>query len=150
MDCEEVFGWLTSGPFPTGLAEDADIEAHLSICPDCGALAEALRPAPDLFHESLTPSESRDLPGYRGLALGKSSSVTTATRSHVRTTGIPQGKPLNEAIGRLATATRLFDQPQLAPLPIRMVTSWSDRLVILGFLAACGAVLGTLVWLVVR
>ncbi len=147
MDCEEIFGWLTSGPFPTGLTEDADIEAHLSICPDCGALAEALRPAPDLFHESLTPSETRNLPGYHGQALGEPVQVTVATRS--RNQSQRQNTALSEAIGRLATATRLFDQPQLAPLPLTKTTPWSDRLTLLGFATVGLAAASALLWALV-
>lgn len=144
MDCEEIFGWLTSGPFPTGLSEDADIEAHLTICPDCASLAEALRPAPDLFHESLTPSESRDLPGYRGQALGDPAQVTTATRSQHQT--LRQSTALSEAIGRLATATYLFDQPQLAPLPHSRALPPGDRLTFLGFTAVSIVAIGAMLW----
>ncbi len=64
MNCDQVFDILTRGPFPTGAACDSAVEAHLSECPECGRLAEALRPAIELFQESVGPEESRDLPGY--------------------------------------------------------------------------------------
>ena len=64
MNCDQVFDVLTRGPFPTGTACDAPVEAHLQVCPDCRRLAEALRPALELFQEAIGPEESRDLPGY--------------------------------------------------------------------------------------
>ena len=64
MNCDQVFDILTRGPFPTGTACDAGVEAHLGICPECRRLAEALRPAIELFQEAVGPEESRDLPGY--------------------------------------------------------------------------------------
>jgi hypothetical protein len=64
MNCDQVFDILTRGPFPTGTSCDAGVEAHLSACPECHRLAEALRPAIELFQEAVGPEESRDLPGY--------------------------------------------------------------------------------------
>lgn len=64
MNCDQVFDILTRGPFPTGTSCDAGVEAHLTACPECRRLAEALRPAIELFQESVGPEESRDLPGY--------------------------------------------------------------------------------------
>lgn len=70
MDCNGVFNVLTRGPFPSGSPQDAAqellVEEHLERCHDCWRLAEAFRPAADLFHESIPPAESRDLPGYWG------------------------------------------------------------------------------------
>ncbi len=63
LDCDLVFETLTRGPFPTGSEEDGLIEAHLSCCDSCRDLADALRPAIDLFHESL---DETGLPGYVG------------------------------------------------------------------------------------
>ena len=34
------------------------------MCPECRQLAEALRPALELFQEAISPEESQDLPGY--------------------------------------------------------------------------------------
>ena len=64
MNCDQVFDILTRGPFPTGTECDAGVEAHLAACPECRRLAEALRPAIELFQEAIGPEESRDLPGY--------------------------------------------------------------------------------------
>lgn len=64
MNCDQVFDILTRGPFPTGTSCDMPVEAHLSQCPECHRLAEALRPAVELFQEAVDPEESRDLPGY--------------------------------------------------------------------------------------
>lgn len=64
MNCDQVFDILTRGPFPTGTSCDTPVEAHLRICPECNRLAEALRPALELFQEAVDPEESRDLPGY--------------------------------------------------------------------------------------
>jgi hypothetical protein len=66
MDCDQVFMILTRGPFPTGAAWDEDVEAHLETCGECWRLAEALRPALEIFQEAVPPAESRDLPGYWG------------------------------------------------------------------------------------
>lgn len=69
MNCDQVFMILTSGPFPTGSRSDVDVELHLEQCPDCWRIAEALRPAHDLFEESVPACEGRDLPGYWGDAI---------------------------------------------------------------------------------
>lgn len=66
LDCDQVFDVLTRGPFPTGDAIDRHVERHLLACHDCRALAEALRPAVELFHEAIDAEDSRDLPGYHG------------------------------------------------------------------------------------
>ena len=64
MNCDQVFDILTRGPFPTGTPCDTGVEAHLRTCFECRRLAEALRPALELFQEAVGPEESRDLPGY--------------------------------------------------------------------------------------
>jgi hypothetical protein len=64
MNCDQVFDVLTRGPFPTGTSCDVPVEAHLNKCAECRQLAEALRPALELFQEAVDPEESRDLPGY--------------------------------------------------------------------------------------
>ena len=64
MNCDQVFDVLTRGPFPTGTSCDTLVEAHLRTCAQCRRLAEALRPALELFQEAVAPEESRDLPGY--------------------------------------------------------------------------------------
>ena len=67
MNCDQVFDILTRGPFPAGHFSDSAVERHLTICHPCRRLAEALRPAVDLFHESVEAEEGRDLPGYHGV-----------------------------------------------------------------------------------
>jgi hypothetical protein len=66
IDCNEVFDILTRGPFPSGGEHDQAVEHHLRSCHDCRQLAEALRPAVELFHESLTAQEATNLPEYHG------------------------------------------------------------------------------------
>lgn len=66
MNCDQVFDILTRGPFPAGEPSDAAVERHLCACHECRELAEALRPAVSLLHESIAAEEGADLPGYRG------------------------------------------------------------------------------------
>jgi hypothetical protein len=66
ITCDAAFDALTRGPFPTGRPEDHDVERHLRACHECRTLAEALRPAVALLHESVTDLEARDLPSYHG------------------------------------------------------------------------------------
>ena len=65
IHCDEVFDVLTRGPFPAGNANDQQVDDHLVACHDCRELAEALRPAIGLFHESM-PDDETELPMYRG------------------------------------------------------------------------------------
>jgi hypothetical protein len=85
MDCDRVFMILTRGPFPTGAPSDEDVEAHLETCADCWRLAEALRPALEVFQEAVPPAESRDLPGYWGDARPASGSMTHLASGPTRT-----------------------------------------------------------------
>jgi hypothetical protein len=66
IDCNEVFDILTRGPFPSGGEHDEAVEHHLRSCHDCRQLAEALRPAVELFHECLSEQEAKALPEYHG------------------------------------------------------------------------------------
>ena len=66
MSCDDVFDILTRGPFPSGDATDPTVELHLVACHECRQLAEALRPAVDLFHETVPSTELDELPGYHG------------------------------------------------------------------------------------
>ena len=63
LNCDQVFDRLTCGPFPGGGPDDGAVELHLGACHECRQLAEALRPAVDLFHAAADPSS---LPVYRG------------------------------------------------------------------------------------
>lgn len=69
LNCDQVFELLTRGPFPSGGPDDSAVERHLGCCADCRQLAEALRPAVALFHESLAPEQAHNLPEYHGSAL---------------------------------------------------------------------------------
>lgn len=82
MNCDEVFTILTRGPFPTGEIWDEEVEAHLETCTDCWRLAEALRPALEVFQEAVPPAESRDLPGYWGDARPAGAVVAELTSTH--------------------------------------------------------------------
>ena len=66
MNCDQVFDILTRGPFPTGHRSDRAVELHLGECPECQRLANALRPAIELFQEAISGDEGRELPGYWG------------------------------------------------------------------------------------
>lgn len=66
IHCDDVFDVLTRGPFPSGEASDNLVERHLADCAGCRRLAEALRPAIELFEEAIGPEESRHLPRYWG------------------------------------------------------------------------------------
>jgi hypothetical protein len=81
MDCDRVFVILTRGPFPTGEAWDEEVESHLESCGECWRLAEALRPALEVFQEAVPPAESRDLPGYWGDARPAAAVVSELSRS---------------------------------------------------------------------
>src|SRR5262245_19039620 len=85
MDCDQVFMILTRGPFPTGEAWDEDVEEHLETCAECWRLAEALRPALEVFQEAVPPAEGRDLPGYWGDARPASAVVAEMTGATPRT-----------------------------------------------------------------
>ena len=66
MNCNQVFNILTRGPFPTGEPTDGAVEIHLATCSSCRRLAEALRPALEVFQEAVAPEECGSLPGYWG------------------------------------------------------------------------------------
>lgn len=85
MDCDQVFMILTRGPFPTGEAWDEAVETHLETCSECWQLAEALRPALEVFQEAVPPAEGRDLPGYWGDARPASAVVAEISRATSRT-----------------------------------------------------------------
>ena len=85
MNCDQVFMILTRGPFPTGDPWDEAVEAHLETCCGCWRLAEALRPALEVFQEAVPAAESRDLPGYWGDARPAASLVAELTSASART-----------------------------------------------------------------
>jgi hypothetical protein len=89
MDCDQVFMILTRGPFPTGEAWDEQVEAHLETCAECWRLAEALRPALEVFQEAIPPAESRELPGYWGDARPAAAVLSELTQAATRTALAP-------------------------------------------------------------
>jgi hypothetical protein len=106
MDCDRVFMILTRGPFPTGEPWDEQVELHLESCADCWRLAEALRPALEVFQEAVPASESRDLPGYWGDA--RPTSLITTTAQDASRTALAAG------VRRIAQPQRAFEA---YPLP---------------------------------
>jgi hypothetical protein len=93
MDCDQVFMILTRGPFPTGEDWDEQVESHLEVCSDCWRLAEALRPALEVFQEAVPPSEGRDLPGYWGDARPASAAVAQLVSATKKGTTAASGLP---------------------------------------------------------
>jgi hypothetical protein len=98
MDCEQVFTILTRGPFPTGEPWDEQVESHLETCAECWRLAEALRPALEVFQEAVPPAESRDLPGYWGDARPASEVVAGLTGGMSKTAIAPGVRRLSRPI----------------------------------------------------
>lgn len=115
MDCDQVFMVLTSGPFPTGDLSDVQVELHLEACPACWRFAEALRPAHDVFEESVPASEGRDLPGYWGDAVPARTAVAQMQRTAIQTASSHRSVQLARAAYR-----------QSRPQP--GVTAWMDFL----------------------
>jgi hypothetical protein len=107
MDCDQVFMILTRGPFPTGEPWDEQVEAHLEACSECWRLAEALRPAIEVYQEAVPPAESRNLPGYWGDARPASAVFADLTHGAGRTA-------LAASVRRVARPQRGFET---YPLP---------------------------------
>lgn len=105
MTCDDVFDVLTRQPFPSGDASDADVELHLGVCHECRCLAEALRPAVGLIHESLRENDER-LPAYRGciqeaMPIRSVSPAMAGLDSAHRSTQAPMGQVKPYLIGAL-------------------------------------------------
>ncbi|HEX5471058.1 MAG TPA: hypothetical protein VFW73_04190 [Lacipirellulaceae bacterium] len=96
MDCDQVFMILTRGPFPTGEIWDEQVEAHLEACAECWRLAEALRPALEVFQEAVPPAESRELPGYWGDARPAAAVIGELTQAATRTALAPGVRQLQQ------------------------------------------------------
>lgn len=92
MDCDQVFMILTRGPFPSGDPWDDAVECHLESCADCWRLAEALRPAVEVFQEAVPPAEGRGLPGYRGEA--RPMALAQSSRAMTRLALVDSGRPV--------------------------------------------------------
>lgn len=89
MNCDQVFDILTRGPFPTGDRSDRAVEFHLAECPECQRLANALRPAIELFQEAISGDEGRELPGYWGGMIDESEEFQPAGRLTQGTRRLP-------------------------------------------------------------
>lgn len=108
MNCDQVFDILTRGPFPTGHPSDLEVEMHLHACGGCRRLADALRPAVELFEEAVGPEESRGLPGYWGLLaedLRESPTLETQRRPQLAHLATPRRR-VNESRPSRTVATQ--------------------------------------------
>jgi len=94
MDCDQVFMILTRGPFPAGDPWDEEVECHLETCAGCWQLAEALRPAIEVFQEAVPPAEGRNLPGYRGDARPMAAGHVQQTTARVALAG--ESRPVSQ------------------------------------------------------
>jgi hypothetical protein len=123
MDCEQVFMILTRGPFPTGEAWDEQVEAHLETCGECWRLAEALRPALEVFQEAVPPAESRDLPGYWGDARPAAEVVAELVQGATRTAVAPGVKRVARPISAYQrnAATREFSVDVLRAIALAAI-----------------------------
>ena len=135
MDCDQVFMILTRGPFPTGEPWDEDVEAHLETCADCWRLAEALRPALEVFQEAVPPAESRDLPGYWGDARPAAAVISELSKPSTRLATVA-------GIRRVArpSASRHYD-------PVGQISPEKLRVLVLASTFAATAIALSLVWL---
>lgn len=130
LDCDQVFDVLTRGPFPTGDASDTDVERHLACCHSCRQLAEALRPAVELFHEAIEPADSGDLPGYRGALATRAVGLAQLVAEAVNIEQPPRAQAARPQPARPATWL-----DQIAERPLRLMTA-----------LACGALVAASVW----
>ncbi|HEX3598938.1 MAG TPA: hypothetical protein VHU84_02275 [Lacipirellulaceae bacterium] len=134
MDCDQVFMILTRGPFPTGESWDEQVETHLETCADCWRLAEALRPALEVFQEAVPPSEGRDLPGYWGDARPASMAVVDLRSGMTRTAIAPELQRICQPSGTVLS-------PQLAS---ELSAGVFRAVVIVATIAAAGLALVTM------
>lgn len=126
MDCDEVFTVLTRAPFPTGSSKtDWPVQRHLARCQACQQLAEALRPAPELFHEALTPVQARRLPGYYVEATQPEIALVEITAGNARNG--QQARPTVTAPARRTNARTHASAEQGVVDPIVVVASVSPR-----------------------
>jgi hypothetical protein len=136
MDCDQVFMVLTSGPFPTGDRSDVAVEEHLECCASCWRIAEALRPAHDLFEEAVPASESRDLPGYWGDAVPARLAMADVQQIALRTAALAR------------RALPLAQPVPLAPLP-HPTTNWSRVAAVAALVLSFSSLAAVLTWIFV-
>ena len=126
MDCNQVFMILTRGPFPTGEPWDEEVESHLETCADCWRLAEALRPALEVFQEAVPPAESRELPGYWGDARPGRSIASEMQKS----------APRVAMLSSVRRITRAYESYHHYPNATRLPTNTTLRMATLVFASA--------------
>lgn len=129
MNCDQVFDILTRGPFPTGNRSDRAVELHLADCPDCQRLANALRPAIELFQEAISGDEGRELPGYWGGMIDESEEFQPADRLTQVTRHLPA------ALHRRIDCSRRWVSSQTGGNGLRFVAAM-----------LIGVALGAVVW----
>jgi hypothetical protein len=137
MNCDQVFNILTRGPFPTGEPHDHDVEAHLEICHECWRLAEALRPALDVFQEAVPPAEGRDLPGYWSETRPAAAVLAELTQ---QATSLAPATMTRSSTRRAIHPSR----PTVEPSLIR------DILTVLGFVTLLSGAVLLIAWVVTR
>ena len=132
MNCDQVFEILTRGPFPTGTACDTPVEVHLSVCPQCHRLAEALRPALELFQEAIGPEESRDLPGYwRDVAVERSQPVVSYA-SQIEPRRVPRRAWTQQKLGKSLSAVAAWRAVAILTLGLSVGLLVSSRVTLDG------------------
>jgi len=147
MNCDQVFDILTRGPFPTGTPCDTGVESHLNSCCECRRLAEALRPALELFQEAVGPEESRDLPGYWcAVATGRKQPAVSSVKDQSPRLAVP-GQWAKARLGRNGTALAAWRFAALLALGVMAGSLMSSRGAFDGFsasppLGGGGAVVG--------
>jgi hypothetical protein len=122
---------LTRGPFPTGEPWDEDVEAHLETCADCWRLAEALRPALEVFQEAVPPAESRDLPGYWGDARPAAAVISELSRPSMRLATVAGVR----RVARTSASRRDDPAGQISPEKLRalvLATTFAATAIALG------------------
>ena len=112
LTCDEVFDHLTRAPFPSGEATDRCVDEHLRVCHECRQMAEALRPATDLFQEVMSDDQRRRLPAYRGQLIATMTRGSNAATVESSTTEFTAWNPV--AMGRASRHQQWYFLPALA------------------------------------
>jgi hypothetical protein len=149
MNCDQVFAILTRGPFPTGEWWDELVETHLETCADCWRLADALRPALEVFQEAVPPAESRDLPGYWGDARPAANVVAELTNSVARAkaTSVRSHPATHESIHGVRRYARLSSSDDVYSRATRISPETVRAAVLASTLTATAIGAGLVWWL---
>ena len=81
--CDWVFEQLTAGPLLSDPVDDHGIELHLRCCHECRTLAEAMRPAIGMAHDSLSEAARHDLPSYTSNRLPDDDPILSSVRTAI-------------------------------------------------------------------